>query len=460
MTAAPPIRPRILARPLAAMAALVLLAKLGPASLGLPVAAALAAWALLGNRQAVEALILVALLIVVGGLDLSLGRWLVLFAAGLRIVLPALPAGDVPRLVWPLALFGAVVLLLSLLVSAAPLVSLLKLTAFLMGVATLAVGFHRTSRSDPQLWLSWLYTLALLILFGSVPMYFTSLGYSRNGVGFQGFLTHPQTFGPVLAPLTALLMGLYLFGDRRSPLVTWGVVLGWAGMFFSQARTAVFATLLGLSVVLVTALVGRRAWRAGLRRAASRRAVQIGTVAVALLAWAQQTSAADHLREFLVKRAGDATVMESLQMSRGRLALTSFQNFLEAPVAGIGFGVASDPRVSRAAAAEGPLGLPVQASVEKGFMPTAVLEETGLVGAVLVLVLVASLLAPTYRYRDPTLLWVVATALMVNLGEMVFFSFGGMGFYLWIVMLACYQHGRLAPAPAPAGPRPSPVRRA
>lgn len=448
-----PLRPRVLPDVLGVLIAVVLLAKLGPPSIGLPLAGALAVYALFGARQSVEALFLIALLILVGRVDLSLGRWLVMFAAAVRIVLPALPQRDLPPLIMPLALFGTVVFLMSLAASGAPVLSILKLIAFVVGVATVAVGLHRTAHLM-RYWFSWLYTLGIFLVLGSAPFYFTSVGYSRNGVGFQGFLTHPQTFGPVLAPITALLMSLYLFQDRRSPLIGTCIVLGWTGMVLSQARTAIFATLLGMAVVLAAAVVTRPGWRASIRRAASRRISQIAAGVVVLLIYAQQTSLPDQVRTFLVKDAPTATVLESLRSSREGLAITSLENFRQAPLVGIGFGVPSDPRAWRAGRSAEPLGLPVEASVEKGFMATAVLEEIGLVGTALVIVLVGSLLGPAHRYRDPTLLWVMSTALLVNLGEMVFFSFGGMGFYLWIVMLVCHQHGRLARAPLTV---PSPV---
>lgn len=84
------------------------------------------------------------------------------------------------------------------------------------------------------------------------------------------------------------------------------------------------------------------------------------------------------------------------------------------------------------------MGIPVSATVEKGFMPTAVLEETGVLGAVLILVLLAFLVVPVARYGDIVAFWILSTALLLNFGEMIFFTMGGNGLYLWIVMGFCY----------------------
>jgi hypothetical protein len=45
-------------------------------------------------------------------------------------------------------------------------------------------------------------------------------------------------------------------------------------------------------------------------------------------------------------------------------------------------------------------------------------------------------------------------ALLINLGEMVFFSVGGMGFYLWIIMAFCYTYAASA-----QGSHPVPIQR-
>jgi hypothetical protein len=96
--------------------------------------------------------------------------------------------------------------------------------------------------------------------------------------------------------------------------------------------------------------------------------------------------------------------------------------------------------------------------VEKGFMPTAVLEETGLIGAALTILLLIFLFVPVLQHPDPTLFWVAAASLLVNFGEMVFFSVGGMGFFFWFVMAFCHvaalrdSGSETRPAPAERPP--------
>jgi hypothetical protein len=88
----------------------------------------------------------------------------------------------------------------------------------------------------------------------------------------------------------------------------------------------------------------------------------------------------------------------------------------------------------------GPFGLPVGASVEKGFMPSAVLEETGITGAVLVIGLLLALFRPIVRNGSISLFWMALVCLFVNFGEMVFFSVGGLGMLFWVLMAFAYTY--------------------
>jgi hypothetical protein len=78
------------------------------------------------------------------------------------------------------------------------------------------------------------------------------------------------------------------------------------------------------------------------------------------------------------------------------------------------------------------MGLPISAPVEKGFLPTAILEEVGIPGALGFLGLFLTLLYRVYRTGDQPWAAVLLTSIFVNLGEALFFSLGGLGLYFWI----------------------------
>jgi hypothetical protein len=126
---------------------------------------------------------------------------------------------------------------------------------------------------------------------------------------------------------------------------------------------------------------------------------------------------------------------------------SSMNNFREHPIAGIGLGV---PSFYESAIVEKFVvrfqGIPVSATVEKGFLPTAVLEEIGLIGAALTLLLIFTISITILRYGQPWVIWVYLTAMLQNAGEAVLFSPGGKGLLIWSVVGFCYLSARDAAA--------------
>jgi len=429
--------------------ALLLVAWFTPYSFGIFLCGGIALYSLRSTRRSVEALGMLAFLIVSGKTGISLGRWVVLFAAFGRMLWDGVFAGkSTPRLAYSLLLFFVVLLPLSSFTGTFPLVSALKLITFTLGTVVTVVGFYRT-RHLADYWLSWLFTLGVFILLASLPLYVLPAGYTVNGVGFQGILTHPQTFGPVLAPITALMVGLYFFRQRTSWLIFLCVGLGVVGMYFSLSRTSLLALMLAGAATLAVGLSFKPdTWAVDLSRTLGRPTVVLGGILALALVALQWTTIQSDLESFLAKDSGNASVVQALEASRGNLMSRSMRNFWENPVTGIGFGAPSDPVRFARQLERGPYGIPLSASVEKGFMPTAVLEETGIVGALLTLLLLIFLFTPALQHPDPTLFWMMATCLFLNFGEMVFFSIGGMGFFLWFVMAFCHAAALKSPSPA------------
>lgn len=411
-----------------------------PYSFGLLICGGVALHGLRGTRESAEAIGILAFLIILGKTDISLGRWVVLFAAFGRMIWDGVFGGKpAPRLLYALLAFFFVVLVLSVFASRFPLVSGLKVTSFTLGVGTTTTALFRT-RHIRDYWLSWLFTLGVFILLASIPMYGSEAGYGVWGAGFQGILVDPQTFGPVMAAITALLTGLYFFRGRTPWLVLICVGLGWIGVYLSLARTGLLALLLAGGIATALGFAFKpETWANDLSRALGRPVVMVGLLAVLALSALQWTAVQSEVESFLAKDDGSASPIQALERSRGALMSRSMANFWEKPLTGIGFGAPSDPTDFAQEIERGPYGIPLSASVEKGFMPTAVLEETGIVGALLTIILLIVLFVPVVRHPDPTLFWVMATCLLVNLGEMAFFSVGGLGFFLWFIMAFCHM---------------------
>ena len=405
----------------------------------------LAVYALRGPKESMESLSLLAFLLIINNgiaaisSSLSLFRWLILFAVFGRLMWDTLSQNaPVPPAVMPLTIFTGTIFIFSFLFSYLPVVSALKVLTFYMGVGSALIGFYRT-RHLRDYWIAWFLSLTLFIVILSMPLLASPLGYLRNGSGFQGILIHPQIFGPVAAIIAAFLTGLYLFERQKSHLLLMGVVFAWIGVFASESRTAFLAVAGGMAITLFVGIFFNNKWRPKIARVLSSGAAffMVGFISLYLVInWTDvKTSAV----EFLLKDGRQTSITESLQDSRSFLIERSMANFRASPITGIGFGVPSSIASGNTVRIEtGPLGIPLGASVEKGFMPSAVLEETGITGGVLVLVLIFSLMRPIIKTGRIFSFWIFTACLLINLGEMVFFSVGGMGMFLWILMAFCY----------------------
>ena len=141
------------------------------------------------------------------------------------------------------------------------------------------------------------------------------------------------------------------------------------------------------------------------------------------------------IKEFVIKGGSERmSLLELFGESRGFLVERSMANFRSSPVLGIGFG---DPGDS-GSKGEGIHGTHLTASAEKGFVATAVLEETGLVGFAAFALFVFGVLRLGVRQSMLGLAFFLCF-LGVNVGEATFFSFGGIGSFGW----ACVASGFL-----------------
>ncbi len=417
------------------------LLKLGGAAATTGLIALLCLWALLGKRQALEAL---ALMVVVKSLNPSLYAYSAAFGplcvaltllAGLRILLTAGFRGLKP--LPPILAFCLVVALLGAARDNPNWdVSAMKLFMFGYGGATLLAGFASLNDRDAERMASWLINItATVILLSLAALPFKGIAYGGFN-GFRGILGHPQTLGPVLAPITCWILAGMLFhkGSRLVIPVAISLVLI-AMMILSQARTSVVAMALSLCATFLVAAVRKKTFT-GFRLGRS-----LGLSMAVLMISAVSLSASPGLRNTLtnfVFKYHSKTLDKALS-SRSEGVAAQWNNFLEHPWAGNGFGVYADGVFPSGVVRV--MGIPISAPVEKGFMPTAVLEETGVIGTLSLFYLLASMARRVIRIGDPRWMAMFFACLFVNVGEMVFFSLGGIGLYFWLLMGLCTRMG-------------------
>ncbi len=401
--------------------------------------AVLILWALRGPKQTIQALSFSWLLAFLNpGIFPSSGsvtiyRWVLIFGGFARVVFEVLRRR--PRVIKEILYFlpfAVGIAVLSVFYSYEPIISLFKLISFVVGGGTIILAFCVTAE-ETEYWKAWFTTFLLAIMIIGFPFYYSELGYTRNERGFQGLLSHPQSYGLFLAPAIAWLAGRFLFEKERSVYVVGGITIGVLSLVATQSRTAAFALLLALVLTLMMSMghaPGRR--RTLIRTLKHPLAVSVFCFGMIFVIWKADLLSEQAL-SFVKKGVDTEGFVSVYKASRGDLIERSMNNFYQYPLTGIGFGLPSSPQLLEVQKDKW-VGLPLGATIEKGFLPSAILEEVGLIGSGFVMFLLFALVSPLMRRGTIPGVWLLMTCLTINLGEEVFFSMGGMGLYIWLLI--------------------------
>ncbi len=417
----------------------------------------LAVMATLGPLRAMQAVALAAVVklanpaLVTQGFEAGLLAWLVLLVAGAR-VLAGLRASDVHDigLLWA---FAALAALLAAYGSTSVSLSLIKVAAFAWATTTVLAGTRALSLPEIRQLAAWYGALGLVMLVLSLStLVEPAVAYLINGTGLQGITRHPQTLAILVAPLAAFSATALIVQPRPRWYELAATAAVWVTLAMTEARTGLLAATAGMIGGLMLRV--RAANRARGFASSGRIVFVVAAVLATLATLAVQDRWADAVAGFAFKRSGEATLGEAFRQSRGAGIAEQWRNFTTRPMTGHGFGVAAGgtPKEQIVTFA----GVPISAPVEKGFLPTAVLEETGIFGALLLLAALVKLGSRAWRNGDPRWLAVFVAAAATNAGEATLLSPGGPGLLLWCVMALAMHAGRttgVATGPA-AGPSP------
>lgn len=404
---------------------------------------ALAAYALIGRAQAVQALALSWLFtmfnpgIAAEATAGSVGRYAVLLAAAASVFLRSWRFRNrikVRPATLATLLLGLFFVVHSWFFSPMVDVSVLKAVSWVLAMGTLIAAWAGLSADERETVARSLFGGLIVVMLVSLPLLPLPVGYLRNGTGFQGVLNHPQAFGPTMALLGAWAAG-HLLGVKRPP---W-LMVALAGtclvlVVLSETRTAGLALIFGVGIaILLTPRLAGLPVRVALPGLRSKRTLAVVALALAgvVVAGAQLESV---VTNFIAKsgRANATTLLDAYEGSRGKKIDEMWANITTKPLQGIGFGIASDP-LDMDVERDPVLGLPVSAAVEKGVLPVAVLEEVGLVGFLAVALWVFMLMRRSAR-GGLVPVTVGLTALLMNMGEATLFSPGGMGLLSLILL--------------------------
>jgi len=345
-------------------------------------------------------------------------RWVLIIAAFLKEAFRS--RFEIPKVFLIFTPFLAFTFIHSLAVSFIPVLSLFKI--FLMGIGIFTLTKVRNPRDISLEWLVGVIGVILVTSLLTLP--FLSIGFAVNGRGFQGILNHPQAFGLINAvfAMTLILLSRRVSLKLRRFMMAGGLLLS-GYVVLSNARTALLALAL---VVFFREAVSLR------RRFTLPRLIVL--LSVAAVCAVSSTVILDRVEALLFKRSGAASLTQAAIASRGEIVDNSLKNIGLYPWTGIGFGVPSN--LSEKAIVRDPfLGLPLSAPIEKGVFITAITEELGYPGAVIYALTLLVLVGYVLSRRDLDRFFLLIMFFLINLGEMVMFSFGALGLLGWALVL-------------------------
>lgn len=252
---------------------------------------------------------------------------------------------------------------------------------------------------------------------------------------FNGSYGDPQSAGPFYSISIVWLIYHYLMQNRKDRRVLILAALALFFLYLTKSRNSMLSLVLGGTLAYILSFLNKipvpnrkRFW--GI----------IGSVVFLLFLGfiTEPDGFVLAAQEYIQKGDQSTTATELFQLTRGDLIEASMANFYEHPIGGIGFGISTDYQNDWMVRIQQKGGFLSGASVEKGFLPSAVLEEQGLIGALLLLIIIVHVTTRLIRKRSFMLLWLFFSTFFINFGEAALYSMGPLGLLMWIIIAYVY----------------------
>jgi hypothetical protein len=403
---------------------------------------ALALWAMRGPLGILQSL---SLFIVIRDMNPSLIHWgTVSIALGWSLpllvsvrILPSIMLSDL-RVLGPLWLFCLVAIVCSIATSQALSVSIMKAASLAIIASAILVANFRLSRFEVRALGSWLRTLAVVVATLSLAILMRAkIAHFSDSNLLQGILNQPQALGAYLAPFSAAYVSSSLFRKSRTDYRAIAIMMVLVVcMLLTLSRTAAIATILGSGMSLYGgAILADRHAASEKWRLLGYSFLLVVVLSAAELAGSEISSS---ISGFIFK-GSNQNMSAAFLASRGEGVISELRNFSSSPFVGNGFGVYANGVFPTGIVEV--VGIPVSAPVEKGVLPTAVLEETGLVGFSFFAYMIFALVRAVWRSAQRSVLAMFLACLFVNLGEAVLLSPGNIGLHIWLLIGWCLRVG-------------------
>ncbi|MEI7671682.1 MAG: O-antigen ligase family protein [Deltaproteobacteria bacterium] len=350
-------------------------------------------------------------------------------------------------------LIGYIALMLALApFSLVPIVSALKAALFLSTIGALIamVSVMLQGQVHPGPVRSAVLAVCCVFILGSLlalpfPRISRSMLYLRDTTTgsdllndlyglYNGVTYHSQTLGPLLALLNAFLLSDYIFNLQRGGKLHQLLLLGIPVLIYlSSSRTAL---LTYLGSIIVTWLFMGRSQRVAIERKRFVHGLLLAACLLGTVSLLFSTGLRKHAMNFLEKRqkddspsSRDGGVFSTIAESRLGLVDSQMESFRRSPVIGNGFQVSENIREQGIHSLSDIL----SSKVEKGVLPVMILDEGGIIGAMIMIGFVVSAYRTFLKRSCYCFLSTFVAFLLANMGEACMFSPSGPGGVFWTI---------------------------
>ncbi len=249
---------------------------------------------------------------------------------------------------------------------------------------------------------------------------------------FKGMALHSQMLGPVVSAIFSLVLVDLVANVRKVNGLYLGLLLACPYLVYkTSSRTAMAALFASVMMATFCAMKMRgigQHWRGKVKTCF------FVVFALAAVAVVSVPSLRDSMARFALKynaeaKAEDFTVEEAMASRQG-LIDSQLESFEKSPVIGNGFQVSENHKYLRNASWKELLSAPI----EKGVWITAILEEGGIIGWLVLVGFYVTLCLLLLKRGAYTGLSVLCVMLVSNMAEFTMFSMSAMGGFIWALV--------------------------
>lgn len=330
-----------------------------------------------------------------------------------------------------------------------PIISFLKIILFLsifmafLGAATgIANGKSNIIRKMRGIMLGFMafYMIGSLFLIPfpgigqMIPSEFIGQSYNPDAVSlFKGMTMHSQCLGPCAAGVGVFLLADFIFSIRKFDRL-YALLMGTVPilLYKTSSRTAMGAYLAGCAVVcfiFINAAGVATRWKGKVMNVVAL-IITLCSIAVVVI-----PSLNSSVVKFATKgrTSSNANIEDFVGTRMGKYE-ESMEGFRQRPLLGNGFQVNALMAGMKGSSIKDYLSAPV----EKGFWWAAVLEEGGIVGMIIFLLVLLNIFIGSMRNRAYIGISCFITLFICNFGEFMMFSMSYTGGFMWAVVFCGY----------------------